>query len=173
MNNISITKIIDYVGLFAPIILCILTIIIIFNKTTYLLFFIVGFILNNILNILLKLAIKEPRPINDTLLIKAGTANGKRYNFDKYGMPSGHAQMCGFVLAYILLVLNNVYVTTLYIIITIISLYQRYKYKNHSILQLIVGLFIGLLVGYIVYNIATKQLKGNIKPKRDDNARNN
>ena len=48
----------NYIGLYAPIILFVLTIIILRNKTIFLQFFIAGFILNTILNIILKLIIK-------------------------------------------------------------------------------------------------------------------
>jgi membrane-associated phospholipid phosphatase len=160
----------DYIGVFAPSIVFLLTLFFLYNKTIYLTFFIIGFILNNIFNILLKLSIKEPRPNKEQLLVEILTANGKRLNFDKYGMPSGHAQICGFALAYITLVLNNPYISGLYLFVSILSLLQRYKYKNHTILQLIVGFIIGLLIGYLFYHITNKYITGNIKAKRDDNA---
>jgi dolichyldiphosphatase len=162
--------ILNYIGLLAPVILLLLTIVFLFDKQTYMLFFIGGFILNNLFNILLKSIIKDPRPNNDKLLIEILTANGKRLDFDKYGMPSGHAQMCGFALSYITLTLNNPYVTGLYLLITIISLIQRYKNNNHTLLQLIIGLLLGLIIGYLFYHITNKYIKGNLLPKKDDKA---
>ena len=75
----------DYIGLYAPIILFILTIFLLRNMPTYLQFYIIGNILNNILNIILKLIIKEPRPNDEQKAIEIGVVNGSRIGFDKFG----------------------------------------------------------------------------------------
>jgi len=160
----------DYVGLYAPVILFILTLFLLRNMTTYLQFYVTGTILNNIINIILKLVFKEPRPNNEQKAIEIGVVNGARIGFDKFGMPSGHAQNCGYNLAFINLTLNNQFVSTLYAVITIISLLQRYLYKNHTVLQLLVGLFVGICFGYVIYLIGNKYIMGNIKMKKDDDA---
>jgi membrane-associated phospholipid phosphatase len=160
---------IDYIGLYAPIILFMLSILFLRNTIKYLSFFVIGFIFNNILNIVLKLFIKEPRPTTDQKAIEIGVVNGARVSFDKFGMPSGHAQNCGYCLAFIIMTLNNPFITTLYLVISVISLFQRYLYNNHTILQLIIGLIIGTLFGYLTYNVANKYIMGNIKMKKDDN----
>lgn len=165
----NITKIRDYIGLLAPIILFILTLFFLRNMKKYLYFFVSGFILNNILNILLKLFIMEPRPSNDQKAIEIGVANGERISFDKFGMPSGHAQNCGFSIIFIIMTLNNAFITSLYLVICIISLFQRYLYNNHTILQLAVGLFVGLCAGYATYKFANHYITGNLKTKMDDN----
>ena len=160
----------DYIGLFGPVILFILSLFLLRNNKKYLYFFFYGFILNNILNIILKVAIKEPRPTSQQKAIEIGIANGARISFDKFGMPSGHAQNCAYCLAFINMVLNDPFITAIYIVFTFNTLFQRYLYNNHTILQLVVGTFIGLFVGYIIYTIANKNIMGNIKMKKDDNA---
>jgi membrane-associated phospholipid phosphatase len=156
---------IDYIGLLAPGILFVITICLLNNKPNYLKFFISGFILNNILNILLKICIKEPRPSNDRTTVETAIYNGERVSFDKYGMPSGHAQNCGYCLAFITMVYNSPIITGIYIIISCLSMYQRYSFNNHTILQLLVGFIIGLFVGYVLYTITNKYIVGNIKEK--------
>lgn len=158
----------DYIGLLAPLILFILSIFFLRNKTKYILFFIYGFVFNNILNALLKLLIQEPRPSKDQKAIEIGITNGARIGFDKYGMPSGHAQNAGFALAFITFSLRSPGITGLYTIISLISMYQRYLYSNHTILQLVVGFFIGIVCGYGAYLFATKYITGDIKMKKDD-----
>jgi membrane-associated phospholipid phosphatase len=160
----------DYIGLYAPVILFILTLFLLRNMKTYLQFFVTGFILNNILNIILKIAIKDARPNDEQRRIEIGVVNRARIGFDKFGMPSGHAQNCGFCLSFITLVLNDHFISTLYACISIISLFQRYLYKNHTILQLAVGLFVGIGFGYLTYLFGNKDIMGNIKMKKDDNA---
>ena len=103
-----------YIGLYAPIILFFLTLILLRNKVNFLQFFVAGFILNNILNILLKLLFKHPRPSNDIKTLEIAVNNGVRIGFDKFGMPSGHAQNCGFCLTFIFLTLHNPFYTFLY-----------------------------------------------------------
>jgi len=159
----------DYIGLFAPIILLFLSLFLLRNKKKYLYYFFYGFVLNNILNIILKVAIKEPRPTTEQKVIEIGIANGARISFDKFGMPSGHAQNCSYCLAFITMVFYDPFITAFYIVITFNTLFQRYLYNNHTILQLIIGCFIGLLFGFIIYNIANKNIMGNIKMKKDDN----
>ena len=158
----------NYIGLYAPIILFFLSLFLLRNITKYLSFFVVGFIFNNILNIVLKLLIKEPRPTTDQKAIEIGVVNGARISFDKFGMPSGHAQNCGYCLAFIIMTLNNHFITTLYLLLSVISLFQRYLNNNHTILQLIIGLIVGTFFGCLTYNIANKYIMGNIKMKKDD-----
>jgi hypothetical protein len=159
----------DYIGLLAPIILFALSLLFLRNNINYLLFFVGGTILNNILNILLKYIIREPRPTKDKTIIEIGIANGERVGFDKYGMPSGHAQNCGFVLAYTTPILNSPLITGLFLILSFVSLFQRYLYNNHSVLQLTIGLIIGIIMGYVSYLVASKYIRGQINPKEDDN----
>ena len=160
--------VIDYIGLYGPVILFVLTLFLLRNLTTYLWVFLVGFILNNLLNIILKLAIKEPRPTKDQKAIEIGVVNGARIGFDKFGMPSGHAQNCGYCLSFITMVINNPFVTGIYSLITAMSLFQRHVYKNHTLLQLIIGLVIGLGIGYVMYNLGNKYITGNILIKKDE-----
>ena len=158
----------DTIGFFAPSILFILSILLLRHMSNYLKFYIAGTILNNILNIILKLFIKEPRPSKDKKFIEIGVTNDILISLDKFGMPSGHAQCCGFSLAFITLVFNNPIITTLYLIITLATLMQRYLYNNHTVLQLIVGFIIGIFFGYITYLFGSKYITGNIKTKKDD-----
>jgi len=160
----------NYIGLYAPIILFFFTLFLLRNMSNFLNFFLQGFILNNILNILLKLFFKDPRPSENKRLIQIGVENGNFFNFDNYGMPSGHAQNCGYFLTYCAFVLQNYYINLLYLIITIITLLQRYINKNHTILQLIIGLIIGLFVGYLTYIVGQQIIQGNLKMKPEEDA---
>lgn len=159
----------DYIGLYGPIILFVLSLLLLRNMATYLQFFVSGFILNNILNILLKLAIKEPRPSKDQKAIEIGVVNGARIGFDKFGMPSGHAQNCGYCLTFITMTLNDPFITILFSIISLISVIQRYMYNNHSVLQLFIGLILGSIFGYITYLLGHQFIVGQVTTKKDDN----
>lgn len=168
--DFTFQHIIDVIGFSAPGILLVTSIFLLKKKPIYLKYFISGYILTSILNSLLKYILKEPRPSNDWVLFKIGITHNKRFGYDRYGMPSGHAQHCGYILSFITLVLNNPWVTCIYLIFTLICMYQRYLYENHTIKQVVVGLFIGLGSGYLMYEVATKNLIGNIKMRPDDDA---
>lgn len=164
----NIKYILDIIGTTAPYSLFIISLFLLRNLKYYLFFYIFGFIINNILNIFLKILIKEPRPNKDETFFELMIFNGKRIGYDKYGMPSGHAQNCLFSLAYIILTLNQPIIGIFYVIISSISLIQIYEYKNHTIMQLIIGSIIGILFAYFVYFTSTKFIIGKINNKKDD-----
>lgn len=160
-----LVKIIVYM----PILLFFISAFLLRNKMKYLSYFVGGFIANNGLNLILKGIIQEPRPSNDLRALEIGIANGQRVSFDKFGMPSGHAQSCGFALVFMSLVFDSPKMTAFYLVVSFITMTQRYIYNNHTILQLIVGFFTGGMFGYLIYMIANKQMMGCLKMKSDDN----
>lgn len=164
----SLTNLFKYSGIYAPIILNIFSLFLLRNKVNYLAFYIIGTFFNVILNIILKLGFKEPRPKRNARIMEIAIENNYDFDFNKYGMPSGHAQQCAFSLTFITLVLNNPFITSIYLGITMVTFLQRYIYLDHSILQLIVGLCIGIGVGYLFYTICSKYIRGNIKMRPDD-----
>lgn len=158
-------------GSLAPILLLLLTCILLRKKKIFLLVFLSGFVINNLLNIILKLTIKEPRPQDETRLFHLEVNNDKLILFDKFGMPSSHAQNCFFCLSFTFCVLNTTlsnWIILLYVIISFISVCQRYIYNKHTILQLIVGSLIGILVGYVTFFSGNKLIKGRMSLKEDD-----
>ena len=170
VDNIDFTveNIIHLIGFSAPGIMLVVSVIILRNRINTLKFFVSGYILNGIFNALLKYVFKEPRPTDDWQVLQIGIAHNKRFGFDKYGMPSGHAQHCGYILAFMTLAINDPYITGAFSIISLICLYQRYLYQNHTILQIIIGFFTGIGSGYLLYGVSSKKLIGNIKMKADD-----
>ena len=166
----NLTNTIHLIGYLTPVILLVVTVFLLRNKTVYFNFFFYGYFVNIIINSLLKFILKTPRPVNDWKILELGITHTKRIGFDKYGMPSGHAQHCGFVLAFATLVFQNPLITSSYSILSLICLYQRYLYQNHTIGQIIIGFIVGLIIGYLFYEMAFKKLVGNIKRRPDDNA---
>lgn len=161
--------IIDYIGYYAPMLLLFITVFFLRNRCTYLKFFLFGYAGTFALNTALKLLIQEPRPSKDMRTLEIAIKNGQRLGFDKYGMPSGHAQTCGFCLAFMTMLFKSSSISLFYSIISIIAMYQRYIYKNHTISQLIVGFIIGAATGILVYFVGYKTVKGFLKMKPDDN----
>jgi membrane-associated phospholipid phosphatase len=160
----------NFTGVIGPIILYIFGAFILIHKKGYLLFYSIGFIFNVLLNHILKGIFQNPRPLQDNNLFKIELANNKKIGFQKYGMPSGHAQSVGFVIGFLYHILKLKLGWLFILFISIITLSQRYFNKNHYVDQLFIGLIVGLLCGFIFYYLTLHILTGNIKLKLDDNA---
>jgi|AntAceMinimDraft_11_1070367.scaffolds.fasta_scaffold79111_2 membrane-associated phospholipid phosphatase len=146
-----LSQIINYFGFFGIFILNILTIVLLLSQYTYLLFYLIGGVLNFILNISLKLLIRIPRPNGDKHLFNIMNHRNKRILIDKFGMPSGHAQSIGFSTCYAFLTIKNKKWLFFYGVVCILTLYQRYNNKNHTLFQLFIGLVVGIIVAYFMY----------------------
>ena len=127
--------------------------------------------MNICLNYLLKIIIKHPRPDENLSIFNATQAHRKEERLlHKYGMPSGHAQSVFFSTTFIFLSRENNYVKLLYLLIALNTCRQRVAYKNHTILQIIVGAIVGCIFSVIVYVYATKKISGVFKFKLEENA---
>ena len=163
----------DILGYFGPQILCILSLILLFEKSMMLKYYLFGYVVNIILNIVLKGIIKEPRPNEDKHMFNIWLNNGMktdRHWFDRFGMPSGHSQGVFYSTAFIFFALKNSNWAILFLLISLNTMYQRVKYKNHTLKQVIVGALVGSLVGWGFYYFSKVALKGKLKEKDDDNA---
>jgi membrane-associated phospholipid phosphatase len=159
----------ENIGTWAPLFFIVFTGILLRNKKTYLAFYIVGTIFNIILNLFLKLIIKDPRPFFNRKTIEIALENGEYFYPDIYGMPSGHSQIMAFNLIYILFTLKSEAIFLLYLIFSIITCAQRYINLKHTLLQIFVGLCIGFIIGFISYYLANSYLKGKLQFRPDDN----
>jgi hypothetical protein len=142
-----------------------LSIVFLYDKKTYLWFYIVGAVLNYVLNSILKLIFKQPRPDENMKLfrlemIQQETIDWREYQ--RYGMPSGHSQETSFSLIYVMMVLQNIKITALFLIITLFTMFQRIYTNRHSILQVFIGSVTGLAMGYLFYCLALKKIKNKL-----------
>lgn len=145
----NISKFVDHVGFNGPILLFGLSAILLRNKRRTLFIYIVGSILNVLINYFLKMTIKEPRPIEDNIDLEWINSENKREGVDKYGMPSGHAQIVWFSTAFVFCVLKDFTWLFVFVLISLNTAFQRFNYNNHTIRQLFVGSIIGILLGYV------------------------
>uniref|UniRef100_A0A6C0EGI7 Phosphatidic acid phosphatase type 2/haloperoxidase domain-containing protein n=1 Tax=viral metagenome TaxID=1070528 RepID=A0A6C0EGI7_9ZZZZ len=142
--------------------LFLLSIVFLYDKKTYLVFYVVGAVLNYILNCILKLVFKHPRPIENMKLFqhemnRRQTVDWREY--ERFGMPSGHSQETAFSFIYIMMVLQNTKITLLYFIIMLFTMFQRIYTKRHFFIQVFVGGSIGLFMGYFFYYLASKYIR--------------
>ena len=136
--------IIDIIGYYGPVILFALTFYYLIKRPPYLMMFTIGSIASTLLNRVLKSTWREPRPRGQITFIDDNNLTGA----EQYGLPSGHAQASFFALAF--LFFSNGPQAVLYVmtLLCVITLYQRWKYRRHTVKQLALGSLIGTLFAY-------------------------
>ena len=145
------------VGSLGPIILYLLSCYFLWEKKTLFFYYNIGFLLDSILNIILKGIFQQPRPSVDTKQFALAITNGKRFifkngvPFDLFGMPSGHAESTFFSTVFMFYSMKNVRVLQIYVFISLLTVCQRVVYDFHTVLQVVVGGIIGSLMGYYFY----------------------
>ena len=171
----TITSIYNEIGSYGPNILILISTYLLWDQNNLFFYYIVGIILDSIINTILKGIIQEPRPSFNSKEFNLALKNNKRFlykdglPYDFFGMPSGHASSVIFSTIFIYLALRKTKWLYIYLIISAIIISQRIVFQHHTIYQVIVGCFTGALFAYFVYQIAEKKMKGRIREKPDDN----
>jgi len=147
-------SILDTLGFYGPIIMFLFVVIAIRKQTPFFISYISGFFVNVYLNKLLKVLIREHRPKDS----KNFTELDKYENEEQFGMPSGHAQTIFYSIFFYFYLTQNWYILVGSLFLGILTLYQRWKYNNHTINQLLIGSLIGLLFAFFVFYLTKKNL---------------
>lgn len=142
----------DHIGYFGPLILLIFGIYILWNRSVYMMTYLVGFILSEPLNRLLKTIIREPRPTNPIHYIDHDNFSNDS-GANKYGMPSGHAQLAFYCVGFLYSATDSVRILFGTTAISFLTLFQRWKFRKHSAKQLLIGSIVGLFSGFGVYTL--------------------
>ena len=121
-----------------------------------------GTIFSLLINILLKIMIKQSRPSSasncDIFSCDYEPTVPKKINF---GMPSGHAQAVGFILGFLIskMYYDNKFealpIATIIIVLFLVCWSRVFK-KCHSFIQVFVGSLIGIIIGLVYYKLIRK-----------------
>jgi membrane-associated phospholipid phosphatase len=174
----SIITILDEIGENGPLILMIISIFLLWLRKNQLIYCIIGTFASSFLNVFLKNFFQQLRPSADidSKTLQIALKNGKRFIFRNgipyniFGMPSGHAQLCLFYTVFVFMCLRQYNILGVYLLISLLTAYQRVKHSHHTILQVLVGGIVGMCLGYVTYILTNNNIKGCIKKKPDDNA---
>jgi membrane-associated phospholipid phosphatase len=125
-------------------------------------------------NIILKILIKQPRPKDDQANFNFLIQHNKRIPYDKFGMPSGHAQFMVYTLVFMSYATRGYkyywWLMSFFTLLTINTIIQRVRYDYHTVNQVLVGSLIGILFGVGTYYVTKSKLRGKMSAKEDDNA---
>jgi PAP2 superfamily len=146
---------IDVVGWLGPFIIMTITIYFLWNQK-YLYGYLIFYIFATFTNTVLKNIFKQARPTNGRSIM-----NEDYSGVQQYGMPSYHAQLSFFSIAYLYLVKKSTYLLIIQSFIALITMYQRWLYRRHTVEQLCVGMIVGIAIGYFGYFITTRFLETN------------
>jgi membrane-associated phospholipid phosphatase len=162
--------IIDFIGFHGPEILFITSIGYLYVKHNYVTIYTIGFVANNIINYILKGLFMQPRPTDNEQLFKMERMYRKVMTFERYGMPSGHAQSVLYSTIFIYFATQNIMLTLFYTLVSLATLYQRVASEHHFFSQTIAGAIIGGTIGFACYKYTRNHIQGSLKPKKDDYA---
>ena len=153
----------DYVGFFGPIILFCISVWKLSVRVPFLYGYLGLFLASTVVNKVLKVLFKEPRPEGSMTIV------GEPYQgADEYGMPSGHAQSVAFSTTYLYLVTKNMLWLALELCVVALTLIQRWKYKNHSVSQLVIGALVGAFWGYYGYQWMNTWTKESVLIQKEE-----
>ena len=170
-----VTNIYDEFGCYGPNILIFLSLYLLWNHDNLFFYYVIGIVIDFILNITLKGMIQQPRPSFNTKEFNLALKNNKRFIYkdgiplDLFGMPSGHSSSVMFSTIFVYHALKSTKWLYVYLCISAIIISQRVVYNYHTISQVIVGSFVGVGLAYVMYILAEKKIKGRIREKPDDN----
>ncbi len=133
-----------YIGFLGPILLFLITAYLVWD--TYLYAYVFFFIMNSVLNQVLKQLFHQPRPSHSKSIIHETT--------DQYGMPSGHAQSVFFSTSFLYFTRGPFPFVFLELCISMLTLYQRWSYRQHTINQLLVGSLVGIMFSFCVMRLS-------------------
>ena len=176
VNRQMFLLLLDFLGFYGPILLIILNIFAMWGRWYYILCFILGVGLDNVLNHILKNMICEPRPEKciptvfdpctgqratvpyrlQQLSPKQASLAGDFGSKPDYGMPSGHAESAVYCWTFLWLMYPKLsWYTGIGAFLVMMTLLQRHVYRRHSIEQLFVGSFLGSVTAVGTYSLIT------------------
>lgn len=154
-------KLMDYIGFFGPFILFCISLWKLTTRVPFLYGYVGLFLGSTLINKLLKILFKEPRPDGSRTIVDEPYQGA-----DAYGMPSGHAQSVCFSATYLYLTTKDLFWLALELCVVSLTVLQRWKYKNHSIEQLAVGSLVGTFLGYYGYQLMNTWIKESMSVKK-------
>jgi membrane-associated phospholipid phosphatase len=148
-------NIFDKIGFLGPLLLFSIGIYNLLDQKIYLIAYLVFFITNTLLNKILKRLIKQQRPSYGKSIM-----NEQYKGTEMYGMPSGHAQSAFFSISFLYLVKESPALFIVELFIAALTLFQRWKYRQHTPEQLFAGSIVGIGFAFFAYWMTKHYLSG-------------
>lgn len=143
------------IGFFSETILIVLSIFLLYTNTYSMVFYLIGVVGSFLTNQVLKQFIREKRPSSPIKFLNSERFDNKTM---VYGMPSGHSQNLFYSIFYLYLSIKDFYPWIFMIssLIGILTIAERWYFRNHTFKQLIVGAIIGSMFAVVTVYIRDK-----------------
>ena len=138
-TEMTMVQIGEGLGFYGPLLVIVCVLMALRNMPQYALLYLVFVFINNCMNRLLKLMFMQDRPPGSVPFSKYETYRGAEH----YGMPSGHASSVAFSWMFLYLLKPHSWWLLVTGFIGVLTCIQRWKYKRHSVEQVVAGLFSG------------------------------
>tara|TARA_B110000879_G_scaffold5481_2_gene7287 strand:+ start:23606 stop:24112 length:507 start_codon:yes stop_codon:yes gene_type:complete len=162
-NGNKIIRTLDTVGFLGPFILFGIGVWQLWGNNGFWCAYLVVFVTNSIINKIVKVIVKQPRPNNGESIM-----NENYTGTELYGMPSAHAQSVFSSLTFLYLVKESPAWLIGELFIAGLTVYQRWKYRRHTLEQLGVGAVLGMIVAYGGYFMTKQYLQENTLIKNEE-----
>ena len=162
-NTVPLNFWLNLLGYYGPVILliCVFLVLLSWDRLTIPVFcaVIAWQTLSYYSNVALKNYWQAPRPVGQVLLPASGPERGYFLKHKYYGMPSGHVQGVFSQFGFLALFLQNqgltfgprLGLTLLFAFFALLTAWQRYVDRRHTVEQIVVGALVGLGFGYAFY----------------------
>ena len=155
LSGAILTSAINIVGFVGPLLAMGITLYHLWKFPLHIFVYVCFLIVNVGINSGLKIWIRQARPLGGKSIL------GESYNgADEYGMPSAHAQTVFYSTVYLYFAKDSINWLFIGVCIGIITMYQRWSYRRHTIPQLIAGMSIGSMIAYIGASAAKYWITG-------------
>lgn len=155
-NQNNIIKIFDTMGFMGPFILLGIGIWQLWGNHGFWGAYLVVFMMNSFINKIAKVIVKQPRPLDGESIMDENYVGA-----EMYGMPSAHAQSVFSSVTFLYLVKESPAWLLGGLFIAGLTVYQRWKYRRHTMEQLGVGAILGMGVAYGGYYMTKQYLQEN------------
>ena len=162
-NGNKTIRMLDTVGFLGPFILFGIGVWQLWGNNGFWCAYLVVFVMNSVINKIAKVIVKQPRP-NDGESIMNENYTGA----EMYGMPSAHAQSVFSSLTFLYLVKESPAWLIGELFIAGLTVYQRWKYRRHTMEQLGVGAIFGMFVAYGGYFMTKQYVRENTLIKNNE-----
>jgi membrane-associated phospholipid phosphatase len=144
----------DGLGYYGPLLAIACVLMALRNMPQYAILYMVFVFINNLVNRVLKLLFMQDRPSGSIPFSKYEKYTGAEH----YGMPSGHASSVAFSWIFLYLLKPHSWWLLITGFIGAMTCIQRWKFKRHSIEQIVAGLCSGGAMAYLVQYIYKKYI---------------
>lgn len=149
----------DALGYYGPLVMIVANMWYLRGRVFHMGLFLCYIVLVILTNKQLKLWIMEPRPSGGKTEWATDYVGAERY-----GMPSGHSTLMLFSLVYLWEFTRDAGIAIIGMFLAAITIYQRWKYRQHSVSQLATGSAIGVLLAYMATRFTAWLFKRGYTP---------